>query len=200
MYRYQRYIYDLTRKYYLLGRDQMIHDLNVPQGGSLLEIGCGTGRNLSLAQRIYPQARMFGLDISAEMLDTARSKLSRGGSIPKLRVADATRFTASDFGERSFDRIMISYALSMIPDWTSAIDQALAALAPRGSLHIVDFGQQERLPNWARPALQAWLRRFHVTPRADLKVELAKRCDVLGAELRFTPIARGYAWHAIVGR
>lgn len=200
MYRYQRYIYDLTRKYYLLGRDQMINDLNVPQGGSLLEIGCGTGRNLSLAQRIYPQACVFGLDISAEMLDTARSKLSRGGSVPKLRVADATQFTADDFGARSFDRIMISYALSMIPDWTSAIDQALAALAPRGSLHIVDFGQQERLPNWARPALQAWLRRFHVTPRADLKVELAKRCEVLGAELSFTAIARGYAWHAIVKR
>lgn len=200
MYRYQRYIYDLTRKYYLLGRDQMIRELQVPQGGSLLEVGCGTGRNLALARRLYPEARLFGLDISAEMLDTARSKLARGSVTPKLRVADATRFTAADFGERGFDRIMISYALSMIPDWTSAVDQALAALSPQGSLHIVDFGQQEQLPNWVRPTLQAWLTRFHVTPRAHLEAELLKRCEVLGAELHFTPIARGYAWHAIVKR
>ena len=35
IYRYQRYIYDLTRKYYLLGRDRLIAGLNVPEGGSV---------------------------------------------------------------------------------------------------------------------------------------------------------------------
>ena len=48
MYRYQRHIYDLTRKYYLLGRDRAIRDLQVPVDGTLLEVGCGTGRNLCL--------------------------------------------------------------------------------------------------------------------------------------------------------
>ncbi len=42
MYRHQRHIYDITRKYYLLGRDWTIEKLDVPQGGSLLEVGCGT--------------------------------------------------------------------------------------------------------------------------------------------------------------
>jgi hypothetical protein len=46
---------------------------------------------------------------------------------------------------------MISYALSMIPDWERAIDAALAALNPGGQLHIVDFGQQEGLPAGSAP-------------------------------------------------
>ncbi|MES1179707.1 MAG: SAM-dependent methyltransferase, partial [Hyphomicrobium sp.] len=36
MYRHQRYIYDLTRRYYLIGRDQMIADLSPPPGGTVL--------------------------------------------------------------------------------------------------------------------------------------------------------------------
>ena len=60
IYRYQRYVYDATRKYYLLGRDRMLDDLQPPADGSILEIGCGTGRNLVLAARRYPIARLYG--------------------------------------------------------------------------------------------------------------------------------------------
>ncbi len=41
IYRYQRHIYDITRKYYLLGRDALIKELEAPNGGTVLEIGCG---------------------------------------------------------------------------------------------------------------------------------------------------------------
>ncbi|RUV80008.1 class I SAM-dependent methyltransferase, partial [Mesorhizobium sp. M1A.F.Ca.IN.020.32.1.1] len=79
MYRYQRYIYDFTRKYYLFGRDTLIRELNPPAGASVLEVGCGTGRNLALIGDLYPGRPLFGLDISAEMLATARAKLRRHG-------------------------------------------------------------------------------------------------------------------------
>jgi hypothetical protein len=49
-----------------------------------------------------------------------------------------------------------------------ALARALAHLAPGGRLHMVDFGQLERLPSPFRTLLFAWLRRFHVSPRADL--------------------------------
>lgn len=200
MYRYQRHIYDITRKYYLLGRDRMISGLDIPQGSSLLEVGCGTGRNLLLARRHYPSARLYGLDISAEMLASARHNFRKENDQPQLRVADATRFTAQDFGIAAFDRVMISYALSMIPDWQAAIDRSLAALSPSGSLHIVDFGQQERLPRLAQTGLQAWLGRFHVTPRADLRDILEDRAARTGTRLTFEPLWRGYAWHAVLAR
>lgn len=197
-YALQRHIYDLTRKYYLFGRDRMIARLDVPRDGTLLEVGCGTGRNLLLGHRLHPTARLYGLDISAEMLTSARANFRGIPVMPQLQVADATSFDAAAFGVAGFDRIMISYALSMIPDWEKAIGASLAALKPGGSLHIVDFGQQERLPGWFRRLLQGWLSRFHVTPRERLREVLAASADAVNARLDFEAVGRGYAWHAVI--
>ena len=51
IYRYQRYIYELSRKHYLLGRDRLINELQPPPGGTILEVGCGSGRNPILAAK-----------------------------------------------------------------------------------------------------------------------------------------------------
>ncbi len=200
MYRYQRHIYDLTRKYYLFGRDRTIEHLDVPVGGSLLEVGCGTGRNMLLAYRRFPSARFYGLDISREMLISARSNFRGLKQMPDFRVADATAFSPADFGIGGFDRVMISYALSMIPDWQRAVDASLDAIAPGGELHIVDFGQQEGLPGWFRAVLKGWLRKFHVTPRADLLNVLEEKALARGMMLKIEKIGRGYAWRAVVIR
>ena len=41
----------------------------------MLEVGVGTGRNLALVAQRYPQARLFGIDISEDMLAIGRSKI-----------------------------------------------------------------------------------------------------------------------------
>lgn len=196
MYRAQRHIYDLTRKPYLLGRDALIAGLRPPPGGSVLEIGCGTGRNLIHAARAFPQARYFGLDVSREMLATARASVEREGLTGKIALAqaDATSFDpAALFGVAAFDRIFISYALSMIPVWREVLTQAGARLAPGGSLHIVDFGEQERLPRWFRATLRRWLALFHVHPRADLPDAARDLAVRLGYACEIARPLRGYA-------
>lgn len=201
VYRIQRHFYDLTRKYYLLGRDRLISELNVGPGCRVLEVGCGTGRNLIAASRRWPQAGFTGLDISAAMLETAHASVARGGHAKHIDLvqADACTFTASHgFTDKRFDRIFMSYTVSMIPAWELALEESAGALAPGGSLHIVDFGQQERLPRWFKSLLMAWLRQFHVTPRAALRAvleDLAQRHDLA---LEFTPLYRGYAWGAVL--
>jgi len=201
VYRRQRHIYDLTRKYYLLGRDRLLARLDVPAEGTVLEIGCGTGRNIVLASRLYPHAHFFGLDISAEMLRTAAASLAKEGIAPRTCVAegDATGFDAlALFGRARFDRVFISYALSMIPGWQRSIAEGLECLAPGGSLHVVDFGSQERLPRWFRSALRAWLKKFHVAPRDTLRAELQSQATAAGMSLEFLPLYRGYAVHAVI--
>jgi S-adenosylmethionine-diacylgycerolhomoserine-N-methlytransferase len=198
MYRYQRHFYDLTRKYYLLGRDRTIRSLAIPDGGTLLEVGCGTGRNLALAYKHFPTAKLYGLDISQEMLISARKTFATKATAPDFRVADATAFTAREFGLSGFDRILISYALSMIPDWERAIDAAIDALNPGGELHIIDFGQQERLPAWFRGLLKSWLAKFHVTPRANLREVLEAQAAENNARLSFDTVGGGYAWRASI--
>ena len=59
MYRRQRHIYDLSRKFYLLGRDEGIARLRPASGDKMLEIGCGTGRNLVKLAQAYPEARLI---------------------------------------------------------------------------------------------------------------------------------------------
>jgi S-adenosylmethionine-diacylgycerolhomoserine-N-methlytransferase len=197
VYRGQRHIYDLTRKYYLLGRDRLIDELAPPVGGHVLEIGCGTGRNLIAAARCWPGAHFHGIDISEEMLKTARAAIARAGLTRRVTVArgDATDFDPQAlFRLANFDRIFQSYTLSMIPDWQGAIREAVGHLSAYGSLHIVDFGQQEEMPEWFRAALFGWLARFHVAPRALLIEAMREAANGAGARLAVTRLYRGYAW------
>jgi S-adenosylmethionine-diacylgycerolhomoserine-N-methlytransferase len=201
IYGFQRHFYDASRKYYLLGRDAMIAGLAPQPGDGILELGCGTGRNLVLAARLHPEARLYGLDISAAMLETAATKLGRHGLEARVQIArgDAVDFSARHLFDRDrFERIFFSYALSMIPGWTAALETALAALAPGGSLHIVDFGSQQRLPAWCRSGLRIWLGQFHVTPRDTLESELRQRAGNLGAALEISRPYRDYAIHAVL--
>lgn len=201
IYRHQRHFYDLTRRYYLFGRDRLLRQLDPPAGGRVLEIGCGTARNLLAAHGHYPAARLFGLDISSEMLDTAQRSLRRTGldECVRLARADATRFDpAVLFGQPSFSRIFMSYSLSMIPEWEKAIDEAVRWLAPGGELHIVDFGRQATMPWPCRAALRRWLALFHVQPRDDLEGVLRRRSGVELVVFETLPLE--YACRAVVRR
>ena len=91
IYGHQRHIYDATRKFYLLGRDELIAGLRPPDGARILEIGCGTGRNLIATARRYPQARCYGIDISQAMLATARANILRAGLDARIQLAAAGR-------------------------------------------------------------------------------------------------------------
>lgn len=201
MYRRQRHIYNGTRRYYLLGRDRLISGLGPAPGANVLEIGCGTGRNLVQAARLYPEARFFGIDVSTEMLTSAISAISRRSMTGRIRVAhgDGTAFDPQLlFGVPCFDQVMISYSLSMIPEWRSVVHAAARRLTPGGRLHVVDFGNQERLPDIARALLLRWLAMFDVTPRDDLEAVLAATANSNGADLAFERPFRGYAQYAVL--
>jgi S-adenosylmethionine-diacylgycerolhomoserine-N-methlytransferase len=192
VYRYQRHIYNLTRKYYLFGRDRLVRELALAPGETAVEIGCGTARNLILMARRYPGARLFGLDASREMLRTAAEHTARAGVSERIGLAHgyAEDMTPALFGlDRAFDHAIFSYSLSMIPDWRSALRTAARESAPSGVIHVVDFGDFGRLP-WPLPrALSAWLHQFHVHPRRNL--------------LKYLEIQRGrpgWSLHILPGR
>jgi S-adenosylmethionine-diacylgycerolhomoserine-N-methlytransferase len=171
IYRRQRHIYNLTRKYYLFGRDRAIRGLRLAPGERLVEVGCGTARNLIAIAKCYPDSRLYGLDASGEMLKTAAEALKRAGLADRVQLAQgyAEEMSPAAFGEsQPFDRALFSYSLSMIPDWRGALKAASSALSPGGSVHVVDFGDLNGLGRIGRMLLLAWLRLFHVAPRAEL--------------------------------
>ena len=200
-YRYQRHIYDLTREHYLLGRNTLIAGLAPADGASILEIGCGTARNLILAAREYPRAELYGIDLSRVMLETAQRKLAQRNLTGRIHLAhaDAAGFDAQALlGRRVFDRVFFSYSLSMIPPWQEALRHAVSLLSPQGSLHIVDFGRGNGLPRVFDRALDAWLRRFHVTRRMELEPFLRKLAHEAGAEFYFADLYMTYAAYAVL--
>ncbi len=199
IYRHQRYFYDLTRKYYLFGRDRLIRELAPKPGARVIEIGCGTARNLIKIAKAYPGVRLYGLDASHEMLETAAKAIRRAGLTHRIRLvqAYAEDLTPGLFGEAApFDAAVFSYSLSMIPDWRKALVAARFALAPEGHIYVVDFGDLTGLGPLAERILRGWLGLFHVAPRE----ELLEAIEAAGAQSSWGTLALLPARYAFVWR
>lgn len=199
MYRYQRYFYNATRKYYLLGRDKLIVGMDIQPGQNILEIGCGTGRNLIILAKKHSKTSFFGLDASGAMLETAQTTVDNqnlGNVILKTALADDFDFHRTFDLKKPFDTIFFSYSITMIPSWKESIAVALENLSPGGNLYIVDFYDQADLPSWFRALLKNWLKKFHVQFWSGLLPHLRElESNGLG-KLDLTPIARRYAFLA----
>ena len=104
------------------------------------------------------------------------------------------------FGLKSADRIFISYALSMIPDWPAAVERGVAQLAPGGQLHIVDFGRMDRMPSLPRAAFRRFLTHYNVTPRRDLEAVLRATAHRHGLSCAFEEMRSGYTAYAVLKR
>ena len=197
MYRHQRYFYDLTRKYYLFGRDKLIQELPVGGTDLICEVGCGTARNLVLLGNKHPEAKLFGVDASAEMLKTATASVQAAGLGGHIHLATAlsTNFTPETFGlARPFDRLIYSYSLSMMDDWREALEHGFAQLRPGGTVHVVDFGDQEGLPRWFKKMLGSWLDQFHVRFRPEVRAYFEEQQTRGRGRATYRPVMRGYAY------
>ncbi len=202
VYRYTRHVYDATRRFYLLGRDTLLKRLSreLRPHDRVLEVGCGTARNLILLAQRRPDLQLFGLDASQQMLDTAQHKVTRAGLERRILLRqglaeqlDPRRFETLKADR--FDAIFFSYSLSMIPPWREAITAAEHCLVVGRRLYVVDFHDQADLPAAFRWALRHWLSLFHVHPDPRVIDELRRRA-AQGAEFDVQNVARRYAFVA----
>ncbi|MBK9561558.1 MAG: class I SAM-dependent methyltransferase [Micavibrio sp.] len=201
MYRWTRHVYDASRKYYLLGRDVLIRHIRPTAGEVVCEVGCGTARNLRKMAPRYQEARFCGIDASDEMLKSARNILKNRGLSEKVQVEQgfAQSFDpVALFGlSKPLDKIVFSYALSIIPPWRESLDHALTLLKSGGEIHIVDFGAQAGLPAPFRAFVFWWLKQFHVYHKPEIlnylrRLELEKK-----GTLKVIPLYKGYADYAV---
>lgn len=161
-YRWQAPIYDVTRRVFLRGRHAATSALGLRPGDHVLEIGCGTGLNLpSLSLDVGNEGRVVGVDLSMAMLSRARSR--RSGQT-HLVCSDATALPLTG----SFGGILFSYALTVIPDWESALRWASDHLEPPGKIVVLDFLAPPRLRPIADWPVGMHLRLNHVDWNRDL--------------------------------
>jgi S-adenosylmethionine-diacylgycerolhomoserine-N-methlytransferase len=142
-YRPQAAHYDAFRERLLRGREDLILRLLPPPGGTVVELGAGTGRNLEyFGDRLLSFARVEVVDLCPALLEQARKRCARWPGVAVVIEADATTYRPPN----PVDCVYFSYALTMIQDWRAAVDNALAMLRPGGLLGVVDFYVPSRNP------------------------------------------------------
>lgn len=198
MYAPQLRIYDATRRWYLLGRDTMLRAMQPRVGDTVLEIGCGTGRNLLWLAARHPGLRLLGADISPAMLSAAADSAARqgvAGRIALAAVAAESLDPRAAFGCDQVDHVVFSYSLSMMPDWQAALDRGFDALRPGGTLHAVDFWDLGAWPAAARLGMRRWLSLFGVHCSSHRCAAVVNQARARGGQVVIEPVAGRYAWH-----
>ncbi len=136
-------IYDATRWAFLFDRDAILRDLHLQQGQTVVEVGCGTGRNLEgVARRVGPGGEIIAVDCARPMLDRCSERMRKKG-FTNVRLIDREYGYAPVTGG-SADVVLMSYSLSMIPAWDTALKCAFRELRPGGRIGVVDFCLEER--------------------------------------------------------
>lgn len=117
-------------------RRRAVERLQLPPGGRVLEIGCGTGRNLPFLRAAVGRAgRVYGVDLSAGMLDRAEGLCrTKGWSNIHLMRCDAADYAAPE----PLDGILFSLSFNTMPHHREVLRQAWSQLRPGGMMVIMD--------------------------------------------------------------
>lgn len=183
-YRIHSKIYDATRWSFLFGRRRIIERVAARHTPShILEVGCGTGKNLIALGHMFPQANIIGLDISESMLSVARKNL---GAMAKRTSLLCSSYDPSLKLAQSFDLILFSYSLTMMnPGWDQAIEQAYHDLAEGGLIAAVDFH------NSTLTGFKKWMAVNHVRMDGHIYAKLKHRFTPQITEIHQ---AYGFLW------
>jgi S-adenosylmethionine-diacylgycerolhomoserine-N-methlytransferase len=184
-YRWHAKIYDATRWSFLFGRAALIDALAARRRATrILEVGCGTGKNLLGLANAFPDADITGIDLSADMLTIAQRNLAPLHDRVQLRQE---AYGAELQRQPRYDLILFSYALTMFnPGWEAAIAQAQRDLVSDGTLAVVDFHLT------TIPPFERWMATNHVRMNGHLLPAMRKQFPPVACEI--AP-AYGGLWH-----
>jgi phosphatidylethanolamine/phosphatidyl-N-methylethanolamine N-methyltransferase len=116
------------------GRKAVVQALGLRPGDRVLEVGVGTGLSLPL----YPRdVRITGIDVSREMLEKARRRVSRRrlANVDALLEMDAERMS---FADASFDKVVAMYVVSVVERPGRLLEELHRVCRPDGEIFIVN--------------------------------------------------------------
>lgn len=123
-------------------RANAVDALSLEPGDTVAEMGCGTGANVpELRERVGPEGRVVGLDITPEMLRAARRHPDRAGPGVDYLLADATRPPV-----RAVDAVLGVFVAGVVPDPTAAVDAWCDCVRPGGRVALLNFQRSDSVP------------------------------------------------------
>ncbi|MSQ67252.1 MAG: methyltransferase domain-containing protein [Gammaproteobacteria bacterium] len=175
--------YDAFRERVLHGRQALVEKLALAPGERVIELGAGTGRTAEyFAERIPTLDSLTLVDLCPALLALARTRTQHWPHT-QIVAADVTQYRPPAV----MDKAYFSYALTMIPEWFLAIDNAIALWRPGGVLGVVDFYVSRARPTlglrrhsaWQRTLWPAWFGHDGVNLSADHLPYLCARSETL---------------------
>jgi phosphatidylethanolamine/phosphatidyl-N-methylethanolamine N-methyltransferase len=124
------------------GRKEAVRIANDRPGQRILEVGVGTGLSLPFFRK---DAKVTGIDVSAEMLDKARRRVARRqlSQVEALTEMDAENLT---FADDSFDSVLALYVASVVPDPARFAAEMRRVCIPGGTIVVVNHFTSENPP------------------------------------------------------
>ena len=120
-------------------------------GGTVLEVGCGTGNLLVQLAKAFPHAIVVGVDIDAESLSVAHARIEKSGVAPRVQARQGS--VGATVAPSSVDAVVMVEVLHEIAPETrpAVIHDCAAALKPGGWLLIVDETYPSTLEDMRKP-------------------------------------------------
>ena len=107
----------------------LVERVNLPEGGSLLEVACGTGIvTRHLRDRLSPGVKIVATDLNEAMIKFAAQKFRPNENI-EWKPADALDLP---FGDESFDAVVCQFGLMFFPHKQQGANEAHRVLKPNG--------------------------------------------------------------------
>ncbi len=135
----------------------------VARPGAILDIGCGTGKLLGLAQARFPDARLVGVDAAIEMVKQAQASHPPGAIQFQQAMAEHLPFP-----DASFDLVFSTMTFHHWQDQGGGVAEIARVLTPGGRWLLAEF-VATGLVNYVRKLLR--LNRF--PERAGLQAMLS---------------------------
>ena len=155
------------------GRLEAIKKMRISPGTEVLEVGVGTGINLSL----YPEtATVTGIDLSSKMLQKAQGRIDEKGLANcSVMEMDATKMT---FAHNSYDVVYAPYVISVVPDPVAVAKEMYRVCRPGGRVVILNhFKSANALMGRIETAISPMT--VHIGFTADLDLpEFLKQADL----------------------
>ena len=116
--------------------DLLHSDTSYPAGSTVLEAGCGVGAQTVTLARNSPGACITSVDVSAESLKEAKSKVDAAG-VTNVQLRQADVF-ALPFGPASFDHVFVCFVLEHLSRPADALAALKTLLKPGGSITVIE--------------------------------------------------------------
>jgi ubiquinone/menaquinone biosynthesis C-methylase UbiE len=126
-----------------------IDRLALSAGAKILDVGCGTGASaLPAAETVGAKGSVIGIDLSARLLDRARSKAkARGITNVEFRAAD---MTSLGYPDGHFDAVVSVFSIFFVPDMEGLVRELWRMVRPGGKLAVTTWGPRIFEPAYAR--------------------------------------------------